>query len=64
MRDTGAGNQRLGRRASGIDAGSTERTALDEADLSTGCRQILGEGRAGLPGADDDGVVSDHGSAP
>ena len=52
----GAGDQRLGRHAAGIDAGSAEQLALDERDFHAGRGQPSGEGRACLPGADDDGV--------
>ena len=56
VRGVGAGDQRLGRHAAGVDAGAAEQLALDERDLHPGAGQAAGERRAGLAGADDDGV--------
>ena len=56
MRGIGAGDQRLGRRAAGVDAGAAEQVALDQRDLHAGAGQPAGERRPGLAGADDDRV--------
>ena len=55
VRGIGAGDQRLGRHAAGVDAGAAEELALDERDLHAGAGQPAGERRPGLAGADDDG---------
>src|SRR6185312_14411226 len=52
----GAGDQGLGGRAAGIDAGAAEILALDQRHRHPGLTQPLGQRRAGLAGADDDGV--------
>ena len=64
MRGIGAGDQRLGRRAAGVDAGAAEQLALDDATLHAGGRQARRERRAGLAGADDDGVEVRHQQQP
>ena len=56
MRGIGAGDQRLGRHAAGVDAGAAEQLALDERDRHAGRGQPAGKRRAGLAGADDDRV--------
>ena len=56
VRGVGAGDQRLGRHAAGVDAGAAEQMALDERDGHAGRGQPAGERRAGLAGADDDRV--------
>ena len=58
MGGIGAGDQRLGRHAAGVDAGAAEQLALDQRDLHAGAGQPPGERRPGLPGADDDRVES------
>ena len=52
----GAGNQGLGGRAAGVDAGAAEQLALDDGDLHPGLAETNGKGRARLAGADDDCV--------
>jgi hypothetical protein len=52
----GAGDQRLGRYAAGIDAGSANQFALDKRDFHADGRQPSGERGACLSGPDDDGV--------
>ena len=56
VRGVGAGDERLGRHAAGVDAGAAEQLALDEGDFHAGAGQPAGERRTGLAGADDDGV--------
>src|SRR5258707_10544630 len=56
LRDVGAGDESLGGRAAGVDAGAAEELALDERDAAAGLREASGEGWAGLTGADDDGI--------
>ena len=51
-----AGHQRLGRDASGVDAGAADQFALDHRDALPGCRQSTRQRRPGLPGANDDRV--------
>ena len=58
MRRIGAGDQRLGRHAAGVDAGSAEQMALDQRDLHAGGSQPSSQRGPGLPGPDDDGVES------
>ncbi len=64
MGGIGAGHQRLGRHAAGIDAGAAEIFAFDQAHGFTGAGQAAGQGRSRLAGADDDGVEALHGRAP
>ena len=52
----GAGDQRLGRTAAGIDAGAAEVATLDQRHLAARAREADGERRPGLAAADDDGV--------
>ena len=52
----GAGHQRFGRHAAGVDAGAAEQLAFDERDCHSGASQAAGERGAGLAGPDDDGV--------
>ena len=52
----GAGDQRLGRDAAGVDAGAAEELALDERDGHARGGQPAGQRRSGLAGADDDRV--------
>src|SRR5882757_2855483 len=56
----GAGDQGLGGRAAGIDAGAAKAIALDDRDLHARARQPPRQRRSRLPGADDDGVVVRH----
>ncbi len=56
MRGIGAGHQRLGRHAAGVDAGAAEQVALDHRHRHAGGGQPPGERRPGLSGADDDRV--------
>ena len=61
----GAGHQRLGRHAAGVDAGAAEQLALDERDLHPRAVSRPASGGAGLAGADDDGVEAMfHGAGP
>ena len=64
MHGVGAGDQRLGGRAAGIDAGAAEATALDDRDFHARAGQPAGERRACLPGPDDDRVVVRHPVSP
>ena len=65
MRRIGAGDQRLRRRAAGIDAGAAEELPLDQRDFHSRPREPIGERRAGLPGPDDDCVeAAGHCGAP
>ena len=57
VRGIGAGDQGLGRRAAGVDAGPAERLALDDGDALSGAGEPLRERRAGLAAADDDRVI-------
>ncbi len=52
----GAGDQGLGRRAAGVDAGAADELALDQRDLLPGGGEAAGHRRPGLAGADHDGV--------
>ena len=52
----GACDQRLGRRAAGVDAGSADQLAFDKRNLLPGRRKPADHRRTGLTGADDDGV--------
>ena len=60
VRRIGAGDQGLGRDATGIDAGASERAALDDGHCLSGIGQPAGKRWAGLPGTDDDGVIMRH----
>ena len=57
MRHIGAGDQCLGGNASGVDAGAAKRPAFNDRNGHARCREAPRQGRSGLPGADDDGVV-------
>ena len=57
----GAGNEGLGGRASGVDAGSAEELRSTNATLQAGGGQATGKGGTCLSGPDDDGV-KDFGS--
>ena len=60
----GARDQRLGRRAAGVDAGAAEAAALDDGDpLACAC-QPSGEGRPRLSGANDDRIIVGHAVLP
>ena len=52
----GAGDQRLGRHAAGVDAGSAEMMALDQSDFHPRRREPRRQRRTGLAAAHDDGV--------
>jgi hypothetical protein len=52
----GARDQRLGRLAARIDAGSTHEMALDDRHLHAGIVQPAGKRRTCLPGTNDDGI--------
>src|SRR5438876_31354 len=56
MRGIGARHHRLGRHAAGVDAGAADELALDQRDAHAGGLEPADERRAGLAGADDDGV--------
>ena len=58
VRGTGARDQRLGRNAAVVDARAADSFALDDRGLAAGLRQSDRQRRSGLPGADDDGVVT------
>lgn len=60
MRGIGTRHQCLGRRAAGVDAGAAEAVALDDRHALAGGCQAMCERRAGLAGADDDGVELGH----
>ena len=53
----GAGHERLGRDAAGVDAGPAEPLAFDDRDAPARARQAVRQRGAGLPGPDDDRVV-------
>ena len=64
MRRIGARDQRLGRRAAGVDASPADQIALDQRDLLPGRRKPADHRRAGLPRADHDRVeMAAHRSA-
>ena len=56
VRDRGAGDERLGRRAAGVDAGAADAVPLDDRDAMSGGGEPCRERRTGLAGADDEGV--------
>src|SRR5262249_16891483 len=56
MRRIGARDQRLGRHAPRVDAGTAEELALDQRDLHAGPGEAPAERWPGLAGPDDDGV--------
>ena len=58
MRHLGTGHQRLGRHATGVDAGAAEQVALDQRHALARRGQASGQRRTGLAGTDDDRVVS------
>jgi hypothetical protein len=60
----GAGDQRLGGRAAGVDAGAAETAALDDRHLHAGSGQPPRERRACLARSNDDGVVHGHDALP
>ena len=64
MGGAGAGDQRLRRHAAGIDAGAAEELALDQRHLHALFDHPGGKKRAGLAGADNDGVEAFHATAP
>ena len=65
MGGIGAGDQRLGRHAAGVDAGAAEQVPLDDGHGHAGLGQSRGQRGPGLPGADDDGVEAPgHGLNP
>ena len=51
-----AGHQRLGRHAADVDAGAAEGAAFDDDAAQTFPAAARGQRRAGLAGADDDGI--------
>ena len=60
----GAGDERLGRDAAGIDAGPAEPLSLDDRDARSCARQAVRQRGAGLPSANDDRVVGHrHGAS-
>ena len=58
-----AGDERLRRHATGVDAGAAEEMPLDERHCHAGRGQTTGEEGTGLAGADDDRVECSHGRA-
>src|SRR5262249_15890722 len=64
MRNVGAGNQRLGRRATGVDAGAAEAIALDDGDVHACPCQTVRQGGPGLTGTDDDRIERLHFDSP
>jgi hypothetical protein len=56
----GAGHQRFGRNAAGIDASAAERLAFDHGNGSSGIDKTLRERRPCLTGSYNDGVVVLH----
>ena len=54
MGGIGAGDERLGRRAAGVDAGPADQLALDQRDCLAGRGEPAGHRRTGLAGADHD----------
>ncbi len=56
MSRIGARDQRLGRRAAGVDASPTDQIALDERDLLARRRKPADHRRSSLPGADHDRI--------
>ena len=63
VRGVGAGDQRLGGHAPGVDARPAEQRPLDQRHLHAGAREPPGERRPRLPRADDDGVERRHSAA-
>ncbi len=60
MRRIGAGHQRLGRLAAGVDAGAAHMLALDDGDGLARVVEASGKRWPGLAGADDDRVECLH----
>ena len=58
--DFGTRYQALCGRAPAIDAGATQKTALDQTDTSAGASQANGQRRPCLSGANDDFVKMHH----
>ena len=56
MSGVGAGDKCFGRHAAGVDASVAEKLPLDQCHGHPSARQPTGEGRTGLPGADNDRV--------
>ena len=57
----GARDQRLGGRASGIDACAAEELSLDNGDLLAGSDETPRQRRPGLSCSDDDRIMIEHG---
>ena len=55
--DPRGGHQRLGRNTADVDARPSEEVPFDDRHLHPGPGEPTGEGRAGLPGPDNDRVV-------
>jgi hypothetical protein len=64
VRGIGTGNQGLGGRAAGVDAGAAKAVPLEDGDPHVGGRPAMGQRWSGLAGADDDGVEVGHVRAP
>src|SRR5262249_9708090 len=64
MRNIGAGDKCLGRRATGVDAGSAEAIALDDGNAHASARQAVRQGGPGLSGTDDDCIERLHLESP
>src|SRR5262249_35494591 len=64
MGGIGAGDQRLGRRAAGVDAGPAEAMALDNGNAHSCARQAVRQGGPGLAGADNDRIERLHARTP
>jgi hypothetical protein len=60
VRSVGARHHGFGRGAAVIHAGAAELVLLDHGDFHAGAREPRGERRAGLTGADDEGVEGRH----
>jgi len=60
-----AADERLGRDAAVVHAGTAKQLALDEGGLESFAAQPRGQWRPGLPRSNHDGVVAfDHGNSP
>ena len=60
VRRVGAGHQRFGRRAAGVDASPSKELTLNHRDGVPSRNKAVGEGRACLPSSNDDGIVGLH----
>jgi hypothetical protein len=60
VRGIGAGHQRFGRCATGIDAGTAKELALNHRYSSSRAGQTICQRRSCLAGSDDDGIVASH----